>query len=47
VAGVRRVGRGLTTFFDRDANAIAFLYDLSVAIPVLALAALIGSPARI
>lgn len=35
---------GVTSFLADEANAIAFLYDLSVAIPVVALLALIGSP---
>jgi hypothetical protein len=35
---------GLTAFLSEEGNAIAFLYDLSVAIPIVALLALIGSP---
>jgi 4-amino-4-deoxy-L-arabinose transferase-like glycosyltransferase len=35
---------GLGAFFSNEGNAIAFLYDLSVAIPIVALLALIGSP---
>ena len=35
---------GLSSFLTEEGNAIAFLYDLSVAIPVVALLALIGSP---
>jgi hypothetical protein len=35
---------GLSSFFTDEGNAIAFLYDLSVAIPIVALFALIGSP---
>jgi hypothetical protein len=35
---------GLRAFLSEESNAIAFLYDLSVAIPIVALLALIGSP---
>jgi hypothetical protein len=35
---------GLSAFLSDEGNAIAFLYDLSVAIPIVALLALIGSP---
>ena len=35
---------GLRAFLSEEANAIAWLYDLSVAIPLVALIALIGSP---
>jgi hypothetical protein len=35
---------GLASFLSEEGNAIAFLYDLSVAIPIVALLALIGSP---
>ena len=35
---------GLGAFLSNEGNAIAFLYDLSVAIPIVALLALIGSP---
>lgn len=35
---------GLTALLSDEGNAIAFLYDLSVAIPIVALLALLGSP---
>ena len=35
---------GLAAFLSNEGNAIALLYDLSVAIPIVALLALIGSP---
>jgi hypothetical protein len=35
---------GIAAFLSDEGNAIAFLYDLSVAIPLLALLALVGSP---
>jgi hypothetical protein len=35
---------GLSSFLAEEGNAIAFLYGLSVAIPIIALLALIGSP---
>jgi hypothetical protein len=35
---------GLSGFLSEEGNAIAFLYDLSVAIPIVALLALIGAP---
>jgi hypothetical protein len=35
---------GLRAFLSDEGNAIAFLYDLSVVIPIVALLALIGSP---
>jgi hypothetical protein len=35
---------GLGSFLSDEANAIAFLYDLSVVIPIVALVALVGSP---
>jgi hypothetical protein len=35
---------GLGAFLSTEGNAIAFLYDLSVVIPIVALLALIGSP---
>ena len=35
---------GLRAFLSEESNAIAFLYDLSVVIPIVALLALIGSP---
>jgi hypothetical protein len=35
---------GVRMFLSDEGNAIAFLYDLSVAIPIVALLALIGSP---
>jgi hypothetical protein len=35
---------GFSAFLSTEGNAIAFLYDLSVAIPIVALLALIGSP---
>lgn len=35
---------GLSEFLWEEGNAIAFLYDLSVAIPIVSLLALIGSP---
>jgi len=38
------VQSGLSSFLTEEGNAIAFLYDLSVAIPIVALLALIGSP---
>lgn len=38
------VSGGLGSLLSDEGNAIAFLYDLSVAIPILALIALMGSP---
>jgi hypothetical protein len=38
------VSGGFSEFLGDEGNAIAFLYDLSVAIPIVALLALIGSP---
>ena len=38
------VSGGLGAFLSDEGNAIAFLYDLSIALPIVALLALIGSP---